>query len=274
MSCSHTQVLSPSVSTPIPFTTANFSNILRRPGRQQTSDASKRKMRMGQSARPDTTTTSRDGSPSLQQATHNNPSEKRLEDLPSVYQVSSIKPQASLSLPNHQFQLELNKHQETIKKHSFQIVHLQNQIQELQNTMRKEAEDKEKLLAELRRLSDGAATLKGMLAGLKVEFYSGPSLVPRYAPPIAGPPSNPSTPLGPAPSYRSSSSLLDRSFDVAQRPSPVSVIAESVAHKLLSEQKPLLIRGLVSCWEVWRVVLRCSNRCVAGFCENEPVSQR
>ncbi|OAQ68729.1 hypothetical protein VFPPC_04929 [Pochonia chlamydosporia 170] len=110
--------------------------------------------------------------------------------------------------------------------------------------MRKEAEDKEKLLAELRRLSDGAATLKGMLAGLKVEFYSRPSLVPRYAPPIPGPPSNPSTPLGPAPSYRSSSSLLDRSFDAAQRLSPASVIAESVAHKLLSEQKPLLIRGL------------------------------
>ncbi|GAB0133434.1 hypothetical protein EsDP_00001842 [Epichloe bromicola] len=143
----------------------------------------------------------------------------------------------------------LIKQQDAMRTHSFQIVRLQNQIQELQNAKSREDDNKEEILDELNRSRTEIAYLKGRLAGLTVEFYStmidnrgsnDNELVKRSTKDqlvdvstneeLARPPQMKSSPLEP----------LENMIPDA------SGAAEAVADRLLVEQRPKLIKALVS----------------------------
>lgn len=153
--------------------------------------------------------------------------------------------------PIHQQQTVV-KQQELTKSHSFQIVGLQNQIQALQNERLLELEDKTIILDELQNCRDEIVYLKGKLAGLTVEFYSSqpPTQKHRSYTPVWAFKWNDKH------AYNSSSHRSDtlvpesesrtEQYNFEEGINGHSCTAEAIADQLLLEQRPQLIKGLVS----------------------------
>lgn len=136
-----------------------------------------------------------------------------------------------------------------MRTHSFQIVRLQNQIQELQNAKSQEDDNKEEILEELNRSRMEIAYLKGRLAGLTVEFYS--TKVDNY-----GSNDNELVKRWTQDQLVDVSSNEELAHPTQMRSSPLEPLkniileasgaAEAVADQLLNEQRPKLIKALVS----------------------------
>lgn len=136
-----------------------------------------------------------------------------------------------------------------MRTHSFQIVRLQNQIQELQNAKSQEDDNKEEILEELNRSRMEIAYLKGRLAGLTVEFHS--TKVDNY-----GSNDNELVKTWTQDQLVDVSSNEELAHPTQMRSSPLEPLkniileasgaAEAVADQLLNEQRPKLIKALVS----------------------------
>ncbi|KAK2612731.1 hypothetical protein QQS21_001182 [Conoideocrella luteorostrata] len=143
----------------------------------------------------------------------------------------------------------LVKQQEATKTHSFQIVSLQNQILKLENSKIHEIDDKDSLLEELIRTRTEIAYLKGKLAGLTVEFYStgqGTStnrvrqltteLVSAWN-------DSPLVDLS-VQTCRTDTGVVEVPDAVKDGTADTKLTTEKLADRILSEQRPLLIKGL------------------------------
>ncbi|KJK95640.1 hypothetical protein H633G_00460 [Metarhizium anisopliae BRIP 53284] len=133
-----------------------------------------------------------------------------------------------------------------VKNHSFQIVSLQNQLQLMQMARAEEAEERKRLVRDNEQLTTKIVDLKGRLAKLVVEFY--------YAQAAAS-----AAPASPCNSEKqrstswwanrhnnnnnntSSSKLIPPQEEEAR---PRNRVVETVADRMLAEQKSLLVRGL------------------------------
>lgn len=117
-----------------------------------------------------------------------------------------------------------------------------------------ELEDKTTILEELQKCREEVVYLKSKLAGLIVEFYSSPhptqkhrSYTPAWAfkwndPHAYDASSHRSDTLVPENELRIDQYNLEESINEASR------AAETIADQLLLEQRPQLIKGLVSCY--------------------------
>ncbi|QUC19355.1 uncharacterized protein UV8b_03596 [Ustilaginoidea virens] len=131
------------------------------------------------------------------------------------------------------------KQQETLRSHSFQLVRLQNQIQQLQNKHLQDVEEKADMMAEIHRSRSEIAYLKGRLACLAVEFYSTSTCAAtnHHAPSRSF--------NGSATDYAQKEPTEEKT----DRPCMATVEAlraavEQMADRLLSEQRPFLMRVL------------------------------
>ncbi|KAK9435609.1 hypothetical protein VB005_10411 [Metarhizium brunneum] len=137
-----------------------------------------------------------------------------------------------------------------VKNHSFQIVSLQNQLQLMQMARAEEAEERKRLVRDNEQLTTEIVYLKGRLAKLVVEFY--------YAQAAAS-----AATASPYDSEKqrsmswwanrhnnnnnnntSSSKLIPPQEEEEEEARPRNRVVETVADRMLAEQKSLLVRGL------------------------------
>lgn len=165
----------------------------------------------------------------------------------------------------------LAKQQETTRNHSFQLVRLQIKIEELQKEKAHEAEVKDGLKQQLKDCYDTIVDLKGHVAKLAVELYSGQSDTSRRHPQTFS-----QAPIRREFSYGQHRTWICGEEDTAvEKPKEIkdmnevkddknaedptyfwskiedaSSAAELVADHLLKEQRPALVESLVSIYHL------------------------